>query len=324
MFFEILMKILPLFLGILVGFVCSYWSRFRNAEPGISAFVFFVALPCLLFLLTARADLSNGIPGAVMSSILVGTLVYWALIFLVFWLTSKRNVNIALSSSMGTAFGNVAYLGLPVVMGVLGPAGYLPAVIIQLIHNVIFMVGYPLIHGVLSPQGSGSKLRQFGRAIRDSLLKNPIMWAVLLGFTVNFVGWPKDGPLIEFADLMSVAASPAALFAVGLGLRPSFQAIRGGHLKLLPVGFSTLAKLVILPAITYLAILTVGQGLFDMEGGKEWIFTILVMAGMPTAGTAYVLAAAAKGDANLVAATILGTNIFAALTLPLLATFALS
>ncbi|MGY5319385.1 AEC family transporter [Neomicrococcus lactis] len=324
MFLEILLKILPLFLGILVGFICSYWNRFRNAEPAISAFVFFIALPCLLFFLTAEADLSHGIPGAVLASILVGTLVYWALIGLVFWLTNGRNLNIALSSSMGGAFGNVAYLGIPVVMGVLGPAGYIPAIIIQLVHNVIFMVGYPLIHGVMSPQGSGSKVRQFGRALRDSLLKNPIMWAVLLGFVVNFVGWPQDGPIMEFADLMSAAASPTALFAVGLGLRPSFQAIRGGQLKILPVGFATVAKLVILPAITFLALLTVGQSLFTMDGGKDWIFAILIMAGMPTAGTAFVLATAAKGDANLVAATILGTNIFAAVTLPLLATLALS
>lgn len=324
MFLEILLRILPLFLGILVGFFCSSWSRFKNAEPGISAFVFFVALPALLFILTAQADLSQGIPAAVTLAVTLGTLVYWALVWLFFWITNKRNDTVALSSSMGAAFGNVSYLGIPLVMGILGPVGYLPAVIVQLIHNIIFMVGYPLIHGILTPEGSGSRSRQFGRALKGSLLKNPIMWAVLLGFAVNFIGWPKDGPIIEFAELMSAAASPAALFAVGLGLRPSFQAIRGGELKLGPVAFATVAKLALLPAITFVAILAVGQPLFAMGNGQEWIFTILIMAGMPTAGTAYVLATSTKGDANLVAATILGTNLFAALTLPLLATLTLS
>jgi malonate transporter and related proteins len=312
---EVFVNVLPLFMGILVGYLASYWSRFKeNAEPPLSAFVFYVALPALLFVVTAEAGLDEGIPASVPGLVVASTLAFALLIFVPLRFSSERNLDTSVAASMSASYGNVAYLGIPVALGLLGPEGGLPAVVVQLIHNLIFVVGYPVLHELLfSKRAPGpGRWKAVGATIVRALFTSPLVWAIALGFVVGMTKTPVPGPIMSFADMLAGAAAPGALFAIGLTLRGAVRVLRGGKLRIAPVWIAAAGKLLVLPAITALAALLVAPDL-----ARPWLVVLVLMAGMPTSATAFVLAQTNGGDGRTVAAIILVTNAFALLTLPL-------
>lgn len=317
MLVEVFVNVLPLFLGILVGYVASYWSKFKeNAEPPLSAFVFYIALPALLFVLTAEAGIGEGIPAAVPGLVVVSTLAFALMIFVVLRYCSERNLETGVAATMSASYGNVAYLGIPVALGLLGPEGGLPAVVIQLIHNLIFVLGYPVLYELLfSKRAPGpGKWKAVGATILRSLLGSPLIWAIALGFAVSLTKTPVPAPIMSFADMLAGAAAPGALFAIGLTLRGAVRVLRGGKLRVAPVWVASAGKLLIMPGLAALAAVLAAPGL-----DHTWLVVLVLMAGMPTSATAFVLAQSSGGDGRTVAAVILVTNAFALLTLPLVA-----
>ncbi|MET3936656.1 AEC family transporter [Arthrobacter sp. OAP107] len=317
MLIDVFLKVLPLFLGILIGYLASYGRKFQaNAEPALNAFVFYVALPALLFVVSADADLSQGVPRAFPALVLVPTIAFSLIAFGIFWLTSRRDLNGSVAASLAATYGNVSYLGIPVMLGILGPAGGLPTVLAQLLHNLIFVLGYPLAHEMLftSREASSSKWRAAGATITKAIVRSPIIWAIALGVSVSVIRIEVFPPLMDFAHMLAGAAAPGALFAIGLTLRGAFAVFRAGELRLAPVWLASTGKLVLLPAITAGAVFLTAP---DMP--HSWLITLVLMAGMPTSATAFVLSQASGGEGRTVAAVILVTNILGILTLPLAA-----
>lgn len=65
MFLDVFYGVLPLFFVMLIGYAASYAPKFPpGVEPALNVFVFYVALPALLYKVVARADISDGIPGS--------------------------------------------------------------------------------------------------------------------------------------------------------------------------------------------------------------------------------------------------------------------
>lgn len=317
MLIEVFLKVLPLFLGILAGYVASYWRRFsEEAEPPISAFVFYIALPALLFVLTSGADLEDGIPTAFPLLILGVTVAFSAVAFIALLILSRGDQSGSFAAMMAGNYGNVAYLGIPVVLGLLGPAGGLPAVVGQLVHNLIFVLGYPVAHELLfGTHATGPKRwRSLAATIWKSLVGSPLIWAVALGFVVSVTKVHIFGPIMDFANMLAGAAAPAALFAIGLTLRGAARMLRGGHVRLAPVFSAAIGKLILLPAVT-----AAGVWLIAPDMARPWLVVLVVVAGMPTSATAFVLAQNNGGNGRTVAAIILVTNFLGILTLPVVA-----
>lgn len=317
MFVEVFLKVLPLFLGILVGYLASYWPRFQeDTEPAISAFVFYIALPALLFVVAAEADLAQGIPPAFPVLAVAATLGVGLIGFVPLWLISKRELPNSIAASLSATYGNVSYLGIPVVLGILGTAGGLPAVIGQLVHNLIFLLGYPVLHELLfsqRPAGAG-RLKTICATIGRALVCSPLIWAIVLGMVVSTTKIHVVAPLMEFTTMLAGAAAPGALFAIGLTLRGAVRVFRGGKLRLMPVWVAGASKLLLMPAATAAAAL-----IFAPDMPHPWLVTLIIMAGMPTSATAFVLSQTSGGDGRTVAAIILVTNFFGIVTLPVTA-----
>ena len=321
MFIEVVGQTLPLFLGMAAGFAASWARPFRDAEPGISAFVFYVALPALLFTLTAEADLSVGVPWQFVVIIVLSVVIAMAVLWpLVRW-GSRRHRLSALHVAMAGSFGNVAYLGIPVVLGVLGSVAGFTAVVGQLIHNLVFLVAYPVLAGVLSAvrEQSGSASSGLGEAVRRATLRNPLLWSVAAGALVNLLGLPLPPIVADATSMFAAAAAPAALFAIGLTLRGAFSALQRGTAPLLAVAIASIGKIVLLPVVSALLVLFVVPGLEPL-----WGVALIVMAAMPTSASAFMLAGAALADRQAVATITLATNAVSMLSVPVIVAIALA
>ncbi len=142
------------------------------------------------------------------------------------------------------------------------------------------------------------------RAVALSLIRNPLVLAIVLGLLLNVSGLglpPLVGPFLE---ILSRAALPMALLAIGAGLNIAAARAAGAV-----VGATTAVKLVLMPAVIW----GIGSGL-GMEGLT--LAVTVLWGAMPGAPNAYILARALGGDDRMMAGIITITTLAAMLTLP--------
>jgi malonate transporter len=112
-----------------------------------------------------------------------------------------------------------------------------------------------------------------------NVARNPLPMSIALGIFVSWTSVTIPVPVEKWIDLMGAAAAPCALFAIGLFL--SDKSIKSG---LAEAGLATLIKLVLQP-LAALLILPFFVPI-DSVAGK----VALLMAALPTAANAFVLA----------------------------------
>lgn len=142
-------------------------------------------------------------------------------------------------------------------------------------------------------------------AFVGQLLRNPLILSCVAGFVLNVTGIGIPQPLDSFIAIGARAALPLGLLAVGAGL--ALDAVRTGGPALLAM---TAVKLVIAPLVAWGLCLAFGAGELATQ------LTVL-LAGAPTASSAYILARRMGGDAPLMAAGITVTTLGSAVSLPL-------
>ncbi len=191
------------------------------------------------------------------------------------------------------------FVGLATAQALLGDQGLaLAAVaILALVPLVNFLSVLALsLHGAKKKSGLTPLLAELG--------KNPLLLSVLVGFGLNVSDLPLPEVLVEFLRLVSRAALPLGLLAVGAGLRSR------GLMDGFGLGLSLAMKLLALPAATLALLL-----LFEVDGPARdaaMIFSII-----PCAPSAYILARQLGGDERLMAAIVTLGVAAAAVTMPL-------
>jgi malonate transporter len=139
-----------------------------------------------------------------------------------------------------------------------------------------------------------------------TIAKNPLIWACLIGFTLNLTRLPIPQIVHDFADALGRSSLALGLLVVGAGLRIG-ELIRPGFAASLAV----FLKLIAMPAIA------VGYALLFKLSGVN-LAVVAVSASVPAATNAYILAKQLGGDAPLVAQILTLQTVLAALTMPVI------
>ena len=154
--------------------------------------------------------------------------------------------------------------------------------------------------------GDGGVLEKVKTLVVQSLLKNPIMMAPLLGMLVSFSGFSLPAAFITPMNMLAPSAAPVALFALGMSL---------SGLKVQRAGFDlawlSLIKLIIHPLATWSLAL-----LLDLD--PYWTASAVLLSSLPTGAMVYVLAQQYNTRVTLSSATIMVTTVFSVITLAFL------
>jgi predicted permease len=178
---------------------------------------------------------------------------------------------------IAASWGNVGYMGVPLCLAAFGEAGLPPAMLTVIVTAVVSMVfGVMLIE--LEVAAGHGPLMTFVRAAFN-VARNPLPLSIALGIAVSAVGLPMPTPIEKWLDLMGAAAAPCALFAIGLFL--SDRSVRSG---LAEAGLASAIKLLVQPLLAVVIL-----PLFVDPGGVP-AKVALMMAALPTAANAFVLA----------------------------------
>jgi predicted permease len=268
----------PTFAVILVGYLAGRWRILGSeATGGLNAFVSWFALPVLFFGTLARTPVAAVLDPVLMLGFGIVVVATFAAGMLTSRLVARGGLAAMSLQGIAASWGNVGYMGVPLCLAAFGEAGLPPAMLAVIVTSVVAMVfGVMLIE--LEVAAGHGPLVTFLRAAWN-VARNPLPLSIAFGLAWSALGVGLPTPVEKWIDLLGAAAAPCALFAIGLFL--SARSVRSG---LLEAGLSTLIKLLLQP----LAALLVLPWFIDIDSVPGRV--ALLMAALPTAANAFVLA----------------------------------
>ena len=270
----------PIFGVILAGYLAGYWRILGSEATGaLNAFVSYFALPVLFFGTLARTPVRTVLDPALMAGFGLVVVATFAVGMISTRLASRGGLAAMSLQGIASSWGNVGYMGVPLCLAAFGEAGLPPAMLAVIVTAIVSMVFGVMLIELEVAAGQGP-VKTFLRAAFN-VARNPLPMSIALGVAVSAVGVPVPVPVPveKWIDLMGAAAAPCALFAIGLFLAD--KSIKSG---LAEAGLATLIKLLLQPLLAA-AILPFFVDLQSVPGKVA-----LLMASLPTAANAFVLA----------------------------------
>jgi len=311
---------LPFFLLVFGGYVAARrrWLGL-DALPGLNTFVLFFALPALLF----RLGRELAQQAQVAALLLVYGLASLGLCALA-WRWLRHHGRSRLDSGMATlaaAFPNSGFLGVPLIASLLGPAAAAP-VVATIAVDLLFTSTLCLALAGSAPAGADGQAPApaWLQALRPAL-RNPLAWSIALGLLAGALRLQGPAALEHSLALLAQAASPTALFALGLALRRTELAAQGQthgerrQARREALGLAGLKLLAHPLLVGALAALALQQGLL----GPEALAVLVLVAALPCAANVALLTERVGADNALVSRAILLSTLLALGSLPLLA-----
>jgi predicted permease len=272
---AIFLKTLPFFALIGLGWGAGRLRFFPEAATEwLTRFVFFFALSAMLFRFAANLSLAEIFDLQFALAYLTGCTVVYALAMTV---ALARGVTLAEAAveAQCAIIGNTGFLGVPMLVVLLGKAAAGPVLMVLCIDLIVFSSLITLIitatrEGHLSPKIFG--------ALGIGLLKNPMIVSMVAGLIWSAAALPLPAPAEEFLTMLGAAATPCALFAIGASLATKTAERMEVALWL------SFAKLILHPAAVAIAALYV----FKVEPYAAHV--MIAAASLPVAGNVYMLA----------------------------------
>ena len=322
-FVALLMQMAALFLPVVVGFVAAKLGFMDDAfDSALSRLVLNVTLPCML---VASASTSDALPDAWTSLELLGIsmagyVVATVLGYAVAWLMRAPAADRGVYAFM-IAFGNVGFIGYPVLSAILGEKAVVFAAIANIANLVfIFSVGAVMIQGGKTaatataavadggqPGGAAgliATLKANARSIFSPTFFASLTLLVLVVLRVNHLGVVGEG--LKVAGSLT---TPAVLLVTGASLA-SYR----------PLSMLTNWRAYVAAAVRLLVVPVLMLVLFRPFLADAFVRSIIVIGtGMPVATVAVLFCLTSGRDAQVALQGTFITVIASVLTIPLVA-----
>lgn len=309
---QVLLITFPFFALVLAGYLAARRGMLRlDAIPGLNSFVLYFALPCLLYRFGSSTPVAQLLNPSVAFTYLACALVIVAFVVAIS-INRRIGWNDAAFGALVAAFPNTGFMGVPLLVALLGDAAAGPAIatiMVDLVVTTSLCVALSRLDG--ADQHGFSKAA--ASAFRGVLF-NPMPWAILLGALASAMRLELPKPVLQTLGLLADSASPVALFSIGAVLARSQMLGASGRSALplrdyVPVA---LIKLLLHP----LLVLLVGVGAIQLGVPLDrFALTVIVLvAALPSASNVTLLAEKFGADNGRIARIVLVSTAAAFLT----------
>lgn len=272
---EIFLKTLPFFALIGLGFQSGRTGFFTpEATAYLTKFVFYFALSAMLFRFSANLSLSEVFDWWFVAAYLWGCGIVYLLATAVA-LFRRVGLQEAAVEAQCSVIGNTGFLGVPMLVVLMGPDAAGPVLMVLAIDLIVFSSLITiLITGTRDGRMSAAVLGTVGKG----LLKNPMIVSIALGLGFSAASVPIPDVVNDFLGLLGAAATPGALFAIGASLAGKSAE------RMSVAGWLSFCKLILHPAAVALAALV----LFPVAPFDAAV--MIAASSLPVAGNVYILA----------------------------------
>ncbi len=303
---SILLVTFPFFALVLCGYVAARRAWLPQlAIPGLNTFVLYFALPCMLYRFGASTPIAQLLDFSLAAVYLLCALVMVALT-ITFTRKGRIGWNDASFGALVASFPNTGFMGVPLLVALLGAPAAGPAIVTIVVDLLITSSLCIALSRLDSADVHGAEVAA-AHALKGVAL-NPMPWAIVLGGLSSGFGLVLPGPVVQTVGLLADAASPVALFTIGAVLaRSQMNNQQPTPLKdYVPVA---LMKLVLHPVLVGAA------GLGAMALGapiQPFALTVIVLvAALPSASNVALLAERFGADNGRIARIILLSTVLA-------------
>ena len=275
---SIIDVLLPIFGFIAIGYALGRSPLLSDeGAKGLSQFVFYCAIPALLFRAGTRLFGTEPLSPELLIAFYSGGVGLYLLLAL--WLSRVRRRPLAEAALAGmtSVFTNTVMLGLPLTYALYGDRGLLLASSVIAINGLLYYALTTTLIELGRGGGSGA-WPQIWNGLKG-LARNPILLAMAVGLTWGALGWSIPGPVSRMIDLLAAAAPPVALAALGATLA---QFRLAGDL--VEAAWLTAIKLLVYPAV----VAAIGVYVLGMEG--ETLAIAILLAALPGGVNPFLLA----------------------------------
>ena len=310
---DILLVTFPFFALVLAGYVAARRRMLPlEAISGLNSFVLYFALPAMLFTFGARTPVGRLLDVSALVVYLACALAVVALVVRTS-MNARIRWNDASFGALVAAFPNTGFMGVPLLVALLGAAAAGPAILTMLVDLIVtssLCIALSRLDGA-DEHGAAEAAR---KALKGMAL-NPMPWAIALGGLASALRIEPVKPVMQTIELLAAAASPVALFTIGAVLaRSQYVAALERHDPLplqdyMPV---VLVKLILHPLLVFAAghaAIALGLPLDQFA-----LHVMVLVAALPSASNVAVLSERFGADTGRIARIIMLTTAAAFLT----------
>lgn len=297
---------LPLFVLVFVGYALVLWGHWpKSVSEALTRFVFSIALPALLFHLMSDMSKLPPVDARLLIAFFGSCLVVFAIGRVVAARLFKLDGVSQSVFALGGVFSNNVLLGLPLAKVALGDAA-LPSVALVLVFNALTLWTLVTVSVEWARHGSFS-LAGFWKTAKG-VATNPIVASIVLGTLFGLTGLQLPSLAEVPLAMVSQAAAPLALVALGMGLA-EFD-VRLGWRQSVAI---CAIKLVVQPLVVW--------GLAKLLGLPPMETQVVVLLGSIAVGAnVYLMSRQFKVMEGPVAASLVLSTALASITTPLFLT----
>ena len=306
---DILAVTIPFFALVLAGYLAARRHVLpESAIPGLNAFVLYFALPCMLFRFGASTPLLELLNPVVVAVCLLAAL---GVVFFTIAVTLGERIHLkdAAFGALVAAFPNTGFMGVPLLVALLGPAAAGPVISSMLVD--LFITSSLCIALAQAHEASGHGARQAAWRVLRGTLSNPLPWSIALGALFAAGGVQLPGPLAVIVRMLADAATPVALFTIGAVL---WRASQHAHTRTRPADYVPVAliKLFVHPLLVLAlgaSARALGLGITSFE-----LMVLTLAAALPSASNVSLLAERYGADNGRVARIIMTSTVLSFVT----------
>ncbi|MGW4490543.1 AEC family transporter [Streptomyces sp. NPDC004376] len=306
MLHTVLGALLPIVLTLVLGFLAAWHHDFTTAQASVlNRMVMLYALPLSLFAGMVTTRRSELISDGVLAAAIAGAMVLgYVVTYLVSQYVLRHDVGFSALAALSVGGPAVPFVGVSVLGYLFGSSSAVPIAVAALVMNIVQVpVTIVLLSVARASTDHGSS--PASRGLRPHIvhaLKEPVVWAPILGLVFVLAGVRFPDVLDDSFKLLGSATGGVALFASGVILfaqKVSFSR---------PVVAIVLSRNVVVPCLLWAVMAAAGASSTTI---REAVVTLAI----PIASISVILAVQYKKSERVVASSLFISTVLSIVTL---------
>ena len=292
---------IPFFSIIFLGTLLRARKIFNEqASKILTKFAFFVTLPPYVFLNIVKSTNTNIFQWDFIIRFEIITIFIITFSFLISKFLFQYNNRKASLFSLNSSYPNYGFLGIPLCILAFGKEAAIPISMILFADTIVLLTFITFF----ASNTNESRIYKNLFFILVNMIKNPLLVAVIIGFIFIIFNIPIYPLIYEVLNILSVAAPPTLLFALGIML---WNKVDIKFVQLITV--ITIFRLIIHPLLVFCVFYY-----FPSSISPLWINVAVLSSCLPVAATAFAMAGYYETFIKETSSSILVTTILSTIS----------